>query len=74
MVLGSENDTNINHYPAGTSGDDYEWKLVEEGEYGRIIHRASGLRIHIKEDDTMFQLGPDSWTGDRTLWKFNGAN
>lgn len=73
-VLGSSNDYNIGLFPASTTGNDYEWKYVSEGEYGRIIHRSSGLRIHIKEDNTLFELGPNTWTGDRTLWKFTSVN
>ena len=73
-VLGSNNSNNIELFDANTAGNDYQWKFVNEGEYGRIIHRSSGLRIHIKEDDSQFELGPNTWTGNRTLWKFTSIN
>ncbi|WP_440906604.1 hypothetical protein ACMZOO_17930 (plasmid) [Catenovulum sp. SX2] len=73
-VLGSENDLDINLYTATSSGSEYQWKFIDEGEYGRIIHRDSGLRIHFNENGTMFQLGPNTWTGDRTKWKFTSVN
>ena len=73
-VLGSNNSNNIELFDANTAGNDYQWKFVNEGEYGCIIHRSSGLRIHIKEDDSQLELGPNTWTGNRTLWQFTSIN
>ncbi|RDV26007.1 hypothetical protein DXV75_07935 [Alteromonas aestuariivivens] len=73
-VMGSTDGLNVLHFSASNTGSDYEWKYVAEGDWGRLIHRTSGLRLHIKEDETMFRLGPNTWTGDRTLWQLTPSN
>ncbi|RDV25103.1 hypothetical protein DXV75_10765 [Alteromonas aestuariivivens] len=73
-VLGSANDTDVVHLANTTTGDTVEWMYQDEGEWGRLIHRKTGLRMHMQEDDTRFILGSNSWEGNRTKWKFEAAN
>ena len=73
-VLGSSNDTNVIHLPNTTTGNSVEWQYQNEGDWGRLIHRKTGLRLHMKEDDTQFVLGSNSWVGNRTKWRFQAVN
>ncbi|MCM2678719.1 hypothetical protein [Echinimonas agarilytica] len=71
QVLGIENG-DLKSIPSlfsnGSSGEDYEWSFSDEGEWGRLIHRASALRLHFHENGSQFELGPNEWTGSRTQW------
>ncbi|MCM2678718.1 hypothetical protein [Echinimonas agarilytica] len=72
-VLGSEDGASVLHFSSSNTGANYEWKFeVEADGWGRLIHRSSGLRLHIHEDESNFVIGPNSWTGDRTLWRLTG--
>ncbi|WNJ20646.1 GH39 family glycosyl hydrolase [Pontibacter sp. G13] len=54
------------------TGDNVRWKLIpinDDPGYYRLEHKASGRWFHCQEDGiTNFQLGPTSWTGERTKW------
>lgn len=67
--IGSSDGQTIISMSGTTSGYDAQWKVLEEGTWDRLIHRSSGNRLHIRSNGSMFQLGPNNWTGDNTRWQ-----
>lgn len=53
-------------YDATSTGDDYLWKYRTEDDAGRIVHRSTKLKLHLKPDGSKLMLGP--WMGKNTKW------
>lgn len=67
--LGSTDSLSVIHASGAENGNNVLWKLVPEGDWNRLVHKASGNYLHITEDGAKFQLGPTTWQGNRTKWK-----
>ncbi len=69
--LGSVDGTEMVIADAADSDRAYHWLIYDddESDWIRLIQRATEKRLHIRPDETLFQLGPNSWTGDNSRWQ-----
>lgn len=69
--LHSSDGLTVNTTAPSATDNNVQWSWVDAGgEWYRLEHKGSGTWLHARQDATDFRLGPTSWTGNNTRWKF----
>lgn len=66
---------NVVTAPATNTGNKVQWRWIDAGGgWYRLENRQYVQWLHIKPDGSSdFKVGPTSWTGNNTKWKYSAA-
>ncbi|WP_158281554.1 sulfatase-like hydrolase/transferase [Sediminitomix flava] len=74
--LGSSDGENVSMFEASNTSDLVQWKWIRvDNTWSRLENKAHTQWLHVKPDGiSNMRIGPLSWTGDNTQWKYTSVS